>query len=139
MSTPMTRRMLMLLMPLALSASAKHKGRGEGKATQADLGVAVDIFIGSDRRIIREWIRDQPASSLPPGLAKRRSLPPGLQKQLARKGKLPPGLDKRRTSFPADLNRRLPPLREGLERAFIHGRAVILNRDTQVILDVFLP
>ena len=133
----MTRRSLLLSMPLAVSLLAKDKGKAKGEGS--GLNVAVDIFIGSDRRIIREWVRDQPRNSLPPGLAKRESLPPGLQKQLAKKGKLPPGLEKRSTPFPEDLSRRLPPLREGLERAFIHGRAVILNRNTQVVLDVFLP
>src|SRR5690606_37311777 len=33
--------------------------------------------------------------SLPPGLAKRDELPPGLAKQLARNGHLPPGLERR--------------------------------------------
>lgn len=135
----MTRRTLILLMPLAVSAWAKEKVKAKGKAGGSGLDVAVEIFIGSDKRVIREWIDGQPASSLPPGLAKRESLPPGLQKQLARKGKLPPGLEKGLTPFPDDLNRRLPPLREGLERVFVHGRAMILNRNTQVILDVFLP
>lgn len=135
----MTRRTLILLMPLSVSAWAKEKGKGKGNAGDAGPSIAVDIFIGSDKRIIREWAGAQPASSLPPGLAKRESLPPGLQKQLARKGKLPPGLEKRLTPFPDDLNRRLPPLREGLERVFVHGRAMILNRNTQVIVDVFLP
>jgi hypothetical protein len=134
-----TRRTLLLVSFLSgpLLAQGKKKDKGKGGASGAS--VAVDIFIGSDKRIIRDWIRDQPASSLPPGLVKRESLPPGLQKQLERKGKLPPGLEKRLTPFPEDLSRRLPPLREGLERIFIHGRAVILRRNTQVVLDVFLP
>jgi hypothetical protein len=133
----MTRRTLLLFLPLEipLLAKDKRKSRGDGSG----LNVRVDIFIGSDRRVIREWIRRQPTSSLPPGLAKRESLPPGLQKQLAKKGKLPPGLEKRLTPFPEDLSRRLPPLQEGLERVFLHGRAVIMNRNTQVVLDVFLP
>jgi hypothetical protein len=137
----MTRRTWLLCpfwaAPLLAQGKKYEKGKG---GDGSGLGVAVEIFIGSDRRIIRDWIRDQPASSLPPGLAKRESLPPGLQKQLAKKGKLPPGLEKKMiTPFPADLNRRLPPLREGLERIFVHGRAMIWNRETQVILDVFLP
>jgi hypothetical protein len=135
----MTRRELLLFTSLAVPVLAQGKGKGKEKGKGSELDVAVDIFIGGDKRIIRDWIRTQPASSLPPGLAKRESLPPGLQKQLAKKGHLPPGLEKRLTPFPEDLNRRLPPLREGLERVFIHGRAVIMNRNTQVILDVFLP
>jgi len=133
----MTRRSLLLFPAAAIPAFSQAKSKGKGKGSGLD--IAVDIFIGSDKRIIRDWIGTQPSSSLPPGLAKRESLPPGLQKQLAKRGKLPPGLEKRLTPFPADLNRRLPPLREGLERVFVHGRAMILNRNTQVILDVFLP
>lgn len=136
----MTRRTLLLsafvAAPILAQGKKKDKGTGDNNS---GFGVAVDIFLGNDRRIIRDWIRDQPASSLPPGLAKRESLPPGLQKQLARKGKLPSGLEKRLTPFPEDLSRRLPPLRDGLQRVFVHGRAMILNRNTQVILDVFLP
>jgi hypothetical protein len=137
----MTRRSLLFLPALAIPAFSQGKSKGKGKQKDGDsgLGVAVDIFVGNDKRIIRDWIRTQPASSLPAGLAKRESLPPGLQKQLARKGHLPPGLEKRLTPFPADLNRRLPPLREGLERVFVHGRVAILNRSTQIILDIFVP
>jgi hypothetical protein len=62
-----------------------------------------------------------------------------LQKQLAKNGQLPRGLEKRMTSFPAELNNRLSPLESGLARIFIHGRAVIFNRETRVILDIFLP
>ena len=135
----MTRRTWLLFPFLAVPLLAQGKGKDKGKGGDSGIDVAVDIFIGSDRRIIRDWIRDQPASSLPPGLAKRESLPPGLQKQLAKKGKLRPGLEKRLSPFPDDLNRRLPPLRDGLERVFVQGRAAILNRNTQVILDIFLP
>jgi hypothetical protein len=58
---------------------------------------------------------------------------------LAKNGRLPRGLEKRLTPFPAELNDRLSPLQSGLARIFIHGRAVIFNRETRVILDVFLP
>ena len=43
---------------------------------------------------------------LPPGLAKRDTLPPGLERQLQRNGKLPPGLEKR--ALPDELKRALP-------------------------------
>ena len=105
--------------------------------TAVDAHVGVDIFIGKDREVIRQYFHDH-AGSLPPGLAKRGGdLPPGLAKQLRRKGHLPPGLEKRVAVFPVDLERRLPPLKEGLVRGVIEGRAVILNAKTSVILDVF--
>ena len=79
-------------------------------------------------------------SSLPPGLAKRGgNLPPGLEKQLRRNGRLPPGLEKQLYPFPPELERRLPALPPDYGRAFIGGRAVIYNRSTSLILDVFVP
>ena len=67
---------------------------------------------------------------LPPGLAKRDSLPPGL----ARKQQLPPGL--RKEPLPADLERQLPPVQPGLERVLVEGRAVLIERATNRVLDV---
>jgi len=87
--------------------------------------------------MIRQYFHDH-AGSLPPGLAKRGgNLPPGLAKQLRRKGHLPPGLEKKVAVFPFDLERRLSPLKAGLVRGVIEGRAVIFNSKTSVILDVF--
>ena len=40
------------------------------------------------------------------------------------------------TPFPPELDRRLPPVASGLERVFILGRAVIVNRKTGAIFDV---
>jgi hypothetical protein len=71
-------------------------------------------------------------------LAKRGgNLPPGLEKQLRRKGHLPPGLAKKLVPFPVEVERRLPPLKSGLVRGLIQGRAVIYNLKTSLILDVF--
>ena len=123
--------------PMALSAPKDKEGQFVNKATDMDVSVGVDIFIGKDREIIRQYFHNH-AGSLPPGLAKRRgNLPPGLAKQLRRKGHLPPGLEERVTVFPVELERRLPPLKEGLVRGVIEGRAVIFNAKTSVILDVF--
>jgi len=74
---------------------------------------------------------------LPPGLAKRGSdLPPGLQKQLAKNGKLPPGLEKRLQPFPPQLESRLPKLPPYYERGVIGSDVIILNRKTQMIVDI---
>jgi len=71
---------------------------------------------------------------LPPGLAKRGgNLPPGLEKQLRRNGTLPPGLQKRVEPFPAELDRRLPPLPSGCSRVILAGRALILDRNHHII------
>ncbi len=107
------------------------------KANDSGTRIAVDIFIGNDQDTIRRYFHDH-AGSLPPGLAKRDGdLPPGLQKQLKRKGQLPPGLAKKVSALPVELERQLPPLKTGLVRGFIEGRAVIFDAKTSVILDIF--
>jgi len=114
--------------------NAQHADHSSG----VDTRIAVDVFIGNDRDVIRRYYTGHPGS-LPPGLAKRGGdLPPGLEKQLQRKGHLPPGLDKRIVAFPVELERQLPPLKSGLTRGVIEGRAVIYNPKTSVILDVCL-
>ncbi|MBT3915897.1 MAG: hypothetical protein HN731_03895 [Rhodospirillaceae bacterium] len=71
---------------------------------------------------------------LPPGLAKRDKLPPGLQKQLERNGKLPPGLQKR--ALPSDLEAKLSPPREGTERVIINQDVVLIEKATNTVLDI---
>ncbi len=71
---------------------------------------------------------------LPPGLAKRDSLPPGLQKRLEKHGSLPPGLAKR--DLPADLKSKLPEPPPGLERIIAGDDVVLLEKATGKILDV---
>jgi hypothetical protein len=72
---------------------------------------------------------------LPPGLAKRDRLPPGLERQLQKNGTLPPGLAKR--SLPSDLEQQLPPAPEGYERQIIENAAIVLvHKATGRIADV---
>ena len=71
---------------------------------------------------------------MPPGLAKRGSLPPGLSK-LQKQGSLPPGLA--RKNLPSRLERQLPPAPEGYERQIIEDAAVVLiNKATGKIADI---
>lgn len=129
----------LLLMAHALPAHGQeNRARAAAMgATHADARVAVEVFLGRDRNVIRDYYRLHPRE-LPPGLAKRGgNLPPGLQKQLRRKGHLPPGLEREIIVFPVELERQLPPLKAGLVRGIIGGRAVIYNPRTSVILDVF--
>jgi len=138
---------LMLTASITLAGQKiKDQDKGRGRAKEAssvhkkgetDTRVAVDIFLGNDRDLIRNHFGAN-RSNLPPGLARRGSnLPPGLEKQLHRNGQLPPGLDKRIDPFPIELERRLPPLKPGLIRGIIGGSAVIMNAKTRVILDAF--
>jgi hypothetical protein len=70
------------------------------------------------------------SKQLPPGLAKRRSLPPGL----AKRQELPPGLAKRR--LPTNLESQLSPLPAGVERAIVDNNVVLIQKGTNLILDV---
>lgn len=71
---------------------------------------------------------------LPPGLAKRSTLPPGLQRQLDERGALPPGL--RTEALPADLEAKLPPVKDEFERVIADGSVVLIEKATQRVLDV---
>lgn len=65
---------------------------------------------------------------------KKHHLPPGQQKHLARHGKLPPGLAKR--ALPDDLERGLSRLPRNYVRVRIGSDIVLLNQQTQVVMDV---
>ena len=92
---------------------SKNKGRGKGKG----------LGRGKGR-----------GKGMPPGLAKRGSLPPGLQKRLEKHGSLPPGLAKR--GLPAGLESQLPKVPEGLERVIAGESIVLLEKATGKILDI---
>jgi len=128
------------VMPLtAGDGKGKNKHRHEYRGAPRT-NVAVQIFVGDDRRVMHDYFTGYRGGGLPPGLAKRHgALPPGLEKHLRKNGRLPPGLEKKLYPFPVELESRLCPLQPGLRRAFIDGRAVIYNPRTSVILDVFIP
>jgi len=95
------------------------------------------IFSTADQRLIREWFSNKNnQAGLPPGLAKRETLPPGVQRQLQRNGKLPPGLDKQIQPLPPDLESRLPQVPPGVRRIVIGGNVILLEEKTAAILDI---
>ncbi len=120
-----------------LMAQGKGKGHGKGKGEeraqeeQAERGGRAS---SDEVRIIRDYYSN--TANLPPGLAKRGSLPPGLARQLRRNGTLPPGLAKRAAPLPDDLERRLPPLPDGRRRWIIGDRVITVDDRTQRIMDV---
>ena len=91
-------------------------------------------FTNYDRREIRGCLTYSP--NLPPGLAKRDSLPPGLDKQVERNGTLPPGLQKRTQPLPDVCNARLPRLPADWTRVVLGGRVLLLDPDSR-IADLF--
>lgn len=88
-----------------------------------------------DREIVVSYYREHPRG-LPPGLAKRESLPPGLQRQLRVNGHLPPGLQARVVWFPRDLDERLGPVPFGYRRCWIGGNVMVVNPKTFAILEI---
>src|SRR5258706_829075 len=65
-----------------------------------------------------------------------RSLPPGLQKKLARRGHLPPGWERRIEPVPVVLERQLVPLPPEYRRGVIDGHFVVYNPRAEVVIDV---
>ena len=88
-----------------------------------------------DRGIVVSYYREHPRG-LPPGLAKRESLPPGLQRQLRVNGHLPPGLERDVVWFPRDLDRELGPVPYGYRRCWVGGNVMVVNPQTFAILEI---
>ena len=87
-------------------------------------------------REIHDWYRAH-YEHLPPGLAKRDRLPPGLERQLIVNGTLPPGLQKKMQPCPRELEVMLPPPPPNYVHVVIGGNLVMYNRATLQIGDVF--
>ena len=92
-------------------------------------------FTSSDRHAIQTCF-DQHASELPPGLANRQSLPPGLERQVAKGGTLPPGLQKKVQPMPSVCSSSLSALPSGYSRV-VYGNRVILVGPQNKIVDTF--
>jgi len=85
---------------------------------------ATPAFSGAEIQIIRDYYSYAHDDG---GKAKS-----GKQKQNA----LPPGIAKK--ALPGDLNRRLPPVRDGYERIIVDGRVLLVEIATQVIHDILV-
>ena len=104
---------------------------------QDDHGMIDIAFSDHDRELIREYYSYGYKSKhkrLPPGLAKKDKLPPGIQKQMMRRGQLPPGLAYRH--LPTELERHMSHLPDNFLRVIIGGSFVLFNKHTKVIFDV---
>ncbi len=138
---------LLLSAPALVDAAGKSKGKAgpvptvsKGKDQGKSGDVATDRLLGTvisavERALIGDYVRKAKTSGqgLPPGLAKRQHLPPGLQKHIERTGRLPPGLEKRR--LPGDL-RALLPIRSGQDFRVVGNDIVLIETATSLILDV---
>ena len=71
---------------------------------------------------------------IPPGIAKKGSLPPGIYKQLVRNGQIPP--DVHYQPLPPDLIVQLPPLAPAYRYVIADDRVMLIQAATNVIMDV---
>ncbi len=149
---------LLLGAPDLVDAAGKNKDKGKagpvptvtkgkadkGKADKGNEGKSGDvatvkllgaIISATERALIGDYVTKAKSSGqgLPPGLAKRQYLPPGLQKHIERTGRLPPGLEKQR--LPGDL-RSLLPYRPGQDYRVVGNDIVLIETATELILDV---
>ena len=129
-------RVLAFLLIVGLAAAgtaAAEQGRGRGRGddrgasgTAPNAPVQVNVvFSPQDITVIRTHYGNR-----------FKSLPPGLQKKLARGGSLPPGWEKKMEPFPATLIRTLPVLGENRRYGIYDGHAVVYNPITHAILDI---
>ncbi len=138
----------MLAAPAAIANPGKGKGNNKGtqhheyrdeKREDARTDAIIDrAFTSVERALVAEYFGEQwriaeRTGTLPPGLAKRNDLPPGLKKQLVQKGKLPPGLDKR--DLPNDLLKRLGAAPKGTQRYIVGSDIILVDLATNVLLD----
>lgn len=146
---------LVLVFVCALAAPVGALSAQTGSAEGEDL--AAVVFTEVERRIIEEFFgkgvgqqaeakeskdKDKPdkdkgkAQEMPPGLAQRDQLPPGLARHLEKYGTLPPGLEKRR--LPGDLESLLPRARPGIERVIVDDDVFLIQKATGLVLDILL-
>lgn len=142
-----------VILLLALVSTAAAQGKGKGKGNQEQPGdqkqSANQTHSGSHagapvlNETWRVLSRDQQnrindcytsgRAGLPPGLAKKEKLPPGLQRQLRKKGKLPPGLQKKVQPLDAACQTGLPPLPADWSRVIVHDRVLLLDPAKRII------
>ena len=73
---------------------------------------------------------------MPPGLAKRDSLPPGLARHLEKYGTLPRGLELR--GLPEQLEARLPDPGPGRKRVVVDDDVLLIETRTGKVLDILI-
>ena len=130
--------------PAEAGKSAEHgkpddAGKKDDKADkEREEQAAKGRAFGKDHeKTIRDWFGDnQNLQGLPPGLAKREQLPPGLQRHLEKNGTLPPGLQKKVQPLPESLDKKLPKTSDDVRRVVVAGNVILLEKRTSKILDI---
>jgi len=92
-----------------------------GRVVIRDDRTVVDVrFSDHDRVAIEQYYRSGKSNKTPPGLAKRDTLPPGLQGRL----------------LPRELETRLTALPVAQVRVIVGRDIVLMQRETRVVLDI---
>lgn len=118
------------------TASATQEAASRTKVREFNESAAVPTGFSSSERHSIQTCFDEHASELPPGLAKRESLPPGLERQVEKNGTLPPGLQKKVQPMPQVCQSSLPALPSGYRRV-VYGNRVMLIGPQSKIVDAF--
>ena len=106
----------------------------EERERQAAAGRA---FGKNHEKTVRDWFASKEnQANLPPGIAKREELPPGLQRHLERNGTLPQDLQSRMQPLPDGLASQLPAPPAGVKRGVVGDRVVLMEEGTGKVLDV---
>lgn len=121
---PLLLLVVIATVPVAGESSKPKKNHGATSGTVATDTQVTVVFGSREIQIVRHHYATRFSS-----------LPPGLQKKVARGGALPPGWQKKIEPFPAGLERELSPLPAGYSRGVIDAHAVIYN-GRGVIIDV---
>ena len=116
-------------------SKAPQNTQTAGDRVRQVLPASEPVFTTREISIIQGWFRTN-LNNLPPGLAKRETLPPGLQKQLVQRGTLPPGLQKKIQPLPIALERQLLPIPTGYRRVVVAGNVILMNPTTGLIYDI---
>jgi hypothetical protein len=93
-------------------------------------------FNQDDRISMHDWYRLH-RDELPLGLRKKDRLPSDQEKQLAVNEVLPEDLRARVHEASSDFLGRVPPVAEGCHYVFIGGHAVVLERKTNYVYDIY--
>lgn len=109
----------------------RDDNRHDNRHERDDTARVIVVDRDGHHRVIREYAV---AGSLPPGLAKRESLPPGLRNQLRERGTLPPGLQKRLVPVPEGLVTRLPAIPSYYTRYFAGDDFIVVDTRTNRII-----
>ena len=113
----------------------QRQEQSAGDKVREVLPASEPVFTTAERTVITRWFTTN-QSSLPPGLAKRETLPPGLERQLRERGTLPPGLRDKIQPLPVELEKELAQLPTGYRRVVIAGNVIVMNPTTGLIYDI---